>query len=298
MTGVGGTDEKELTVGVLYISTGRYRVFWSKFYKTFKENFFPQSKRKIYIFSDSRLEYFLESVSGEDADNIVYTHIENKPWPFVTLLRYRLFVEHAELWKDCDYTFFINGDYAFYQRIGSEILPTEKDSWLVVAEHQKSLDLKPDEYPYERNCSSTAYIPFGKGSHYFAGGFNGGRTAEFLQLCQEIDDATTRDLKNDIIAVWHDESQLNARLVDKTVKVLSPWYVWPSYWNKRSNRKMVIAGPLDKNMFGGHAWLRGATDKKLKSKFMRRLPRYIAIAVAAAVLFSCLYIIFFSESRL
>ena len=200
-------------------------------------------------------------------------------------------MEYADLWKDCDYTFFINGDYAFYQRIGCEILPNEEESWLVVAEHQKSLDLKPDEYPYERNPASTACIPLGKGSHYFAGGFNGGRTAEFLQLCRDIDDATTRDLKNDIIAVWHDESQLNAQLVDKKVKVLSPWYVWPSYWNKRSNRHLVVAGPVDKNAFGGHDWLRGATDKKLKSKFMRRLPRYIAIGVSVVVLLICLYML-------
>jgi len=46
---------------------------------------------------------------------------------------------------------------------------------------------------------------------------------------------------------------------------------------------MVIAAPEDKDLQGGHAWLRGATDKKKKSKFMRRLPRYIAIATAAAV---------------
>lgn len=276
------STETNQTIGVLYICTGRYRVFWPKFYKTFNNNFFPQNKRKIFIFSDSPLDFFLESVDPKDSIDLVYTNIENKPWPFVTLLRYRLFVEYADLWKDSDYTFFINGDYVFYQRIGSEILPTAVESGLVVAEHQKSLELHPRDYPYERNPESTAYIPLGKGEHYYAGGFNGGKTEAFLELCRSIDSATSRDLSKNIIAVWHDESQLNAYLVDKKVRILPPWYVWPSYRMTRSNRHKVIAGPEDKDLHGGHAWLRGATDKKNKSKFMRRLPRYIAMAIATA----------------
>ncbi len=286
------TKEENLTIGVLYISTGRYRVFWPGFYESWKRMFFPESKRKIFIFSDSPLEYFIESGKVEDSSILVYTHIENKPWPYVILLRYQLFVRYAVLWKDCDYIFYINGDYVFYKRIGAEILPTEEESGLVVAEHQKSLELKPEEYPYERNPQSTAFIPVGEGEHYFAGGFNGGRSADFLRLSREIDEATQRDLDNGIIAVWHDESQLNARLLNRKVKVLSPWYVWPSYWNKRKNRHLVVAGPVDKDKFGGHDWLRGATNKKKKSKFVRRLPKYIALTCAAiaAVMAVCYWL--------
>ncbi len=288
-------DERNLTIGVLYISTGRYRVFWPGFYKTMQKHFFPESKRKVFIFSDSPLSYFLESAKIKDASNIVYTPISNKPWPFVTLLRYQLFIEHADLWRNCDYTFFINGDYNFYQRIGAEILPSEEESGLVIAEHMETMNQRADEFPYERNPESTAYIPLGKGKHYFAGGFNGGKTESFLQLCKEIDSATQKDLENGIIAVWHDESQLNAQLVDRNVKVLSPWYVWPSYKINRKNKRHVIAGPIDKALFGGHEWLRGATDKKRKSKFVRRLPQYIAIALlSVGVAITCYWILFIS----
>lgn len=282
-------NEKELTIGILYICTGRYRVFWPGFYKTMNKYFFPESQRKIFLFSDNPLEYFIESAEITDSSDIVYTHIENKPWPFVTLLRYQLFVEHSDKWSGCDYIFFINGDYNFYQRIGKEILPSSDECGLVVAEHQKSLDLPPEEYPYERNPSSQAYIPVGVGKHYFAGGFNGGKTEDFLKLCKEIDNATQTDLDNGIIAIWHDESQLNARLLHRNVKVLPPWYVWPSFWNKRKNRHLVVAGPVDKLQYGGYDWLRGATDKKLKSKFLRRLPRYIIMLCFALVLILLCY---------
>lgn len=277
------SSENRPTIGVLYICTGRYRVFWPKYYATFRTYFFPGYKRKIFIFSDTPREYFTQNTQDDESIELIHVDIENKPWPFITLLRYRLFVEHKDLWKTCDYIFFTNCDYVFHQQISSEILPSAEESGLVIAELQKSIELNPTEYPYERNPESTAYIPIGKGSHYYTGAFNGGKTDSFLKLCFAINEATNRDLENDIIAVWHDESQLNAYLVDKKVRILPPWYVWPSYWITRKNRHMVIAGPEDKDLHGGHAWLRGATDKKKKSKFMRRLPRYIAIATAAVV---------------
>ena len=256
-----------------------------------QRNFLPDCKRKYFIFSDSPLSYFTDSVHVEDKSSIVYTYIENKPWPYITLLRYHLFVDYYHLWKDCDYTFFINGNYCFYQHVGRDILPTPEESGLVVAEHQKSLDLHPRDYPYERNPRSTAYIPVGEGTHYYAGGLNGGITEEFYKLSLEIRDTTQKDLDNEIIAVWHDESQLNARLLHRTVKILSPWYVWPSYSKKRSIRKQIIAGTLDKNNYGGYDWLRGATDKKRKPKWRRRLERYLIIAVSVIAIIAAAYFI-------
>lgn len=275
-----------MKIGILYIVTGRYRVFWPLFYSSAMEHFFPGETKHFYIFTDSEPDFFTSH--GEDASLLTITPHQQQPWPYTTLLRYRTFTDHQDIWKDCDYIFFINADYEFYRDIGKEILPTEQENHIVLAEHQKSLDLPPDEYPYERNEASTAYIPFGKGEHYVAGGFIGGTAESFLTLSRAINDATNADLEKGIIAVWHDESQLNAYVLDKQVRILPPWYIWPSYNTNRRNRHLVIAGPRDKNLYGGHDWLRGATDKKKKTKFRRRLERHlmiIALILAAAAAF-------------
>ena len=48
-----------------------------------------------------------------------------------------------------------------------------------------------------------------------AGGLNGGTAAAYLALCRELKKRTDEDLQNNVIARFHDESQLN-RLVAET----------------------------------------------------------------------------------
>ena len=67
---------------------------------------------------------------------------------------------------------------------------------------------------YDRNPKSLAYIPYGDGNNYYAGGFNGGRTKNFLEMSEVIADRVNRDLENGVIALWHDESHMNRYLVD------------------------------------------------------------------------------------
>eukprot|EP00960_Hanusia_phi_P020936 617533-Hanusia_phi.AAC.1 len=79
---------------------------------------------------------------------------------------------------------------------------------------------------------------------YFAGGFVGGRTDEFLQMSAEISEAIDDDDQNDVgkiylpswimmvkqvVAIWHDESHLNRYLSNHQhlVRILSPSYLYP-----------------------------------------------------------------------
>ncbi|MCD7797832.1 MAG: hypothetical protein LUG84_00265 [Akkermansiaceae bacterium] len=272
-----------MKITVLYIATGRYTVFWDEFYATMTKYFLPDCERHVILFTD-RPETFQHPALSTRECSVTLVKIRQEPWPFQTLFRYRLFLEHAALWSKADYVFFINADYVFFQEVSRAILPTPDEGGLVVAEHRKSLELDVEEYPYERNPASAAFIPAGKGEHYFAGGFNGGAVPAFLELCRSISKATQEDLEHNIVAVWHDESHLNRYLLGKPVKVLPPEFVWPEYAMNRRNRGRIICGPRDKDRYGGHAWLRGATDVKKKSKFRRRLPKYCILTALAIVL--------------
>lgn len=247
-------------VGVFYIVTGRYKVFWPEFLESFKTKFLPEAERHIYLFTDEEEDFFRTSLPSDI--NLYYHRIEHQPWPFMTLMRYHLFMKHYEEWKDCDYIFFINSTYIFYKKLGTEILPGEEHEYLVAAEHRQSVRRTPDRYTYDRNPDSTAYIPYGQGSHYYAGGFNGGTVPAFKTLCESIIQATDDDLKKDIIALWHDESHLNKYLLNKNIKVLPPTYVWLQQDYKWYNRHKIFAGTRQKIYYGGEDWLRGKTDIK------------------------------------
>lgn len=264
-----------MTIGILYIVTGRYTVFWKDFYASLREKFLPGVEKRVFLFSDQE-GFFTPS------PDIVFIPIERKEWPYQTLLRYHTFLEHAELWKDCDYVFFMNANYLFYQTVGAEVLPGPEDGGLVAVEMRKSLELKPDEYPYERNPESTACIPIGQGEHYFSGAFNGGTGEAFFAMSRAIAASTQDDLDRGVIAVWHDESQLNKYLLDRPCKILSPAYLWDESWLDRKSRSFAKAGARDKGRYGGHAWLRGETDRKKMKKIYRKLLIYGGITVFLA----------------
>ena len=42
------------TIGMLYICTGKYTVFWPEFYETFSRNFLPGCKKEYFVFTDAQ----------------------------------------------------------------------------------------------------------------------------------------------------------------------------------------------------------------------------------------------------
>jgi len=82
--------------------------------------------------------------------------------------------------------------------------------------------------PFETNKSSTAYIDPEKAKYYFCGGFYGGKTSEMLKLFEMNMKNIYKDLENNYIAVWHDESHTNKYFNDNTpTKILTPDYCFP-----------------------------------------------------------------------
>lgn len=84
-----------------------------------------------------------------------------------------------------------------------------------------------DSFPYDRNPDSMAYIPYGQGLYYFQGGFNGGRTFEYLQLIEACMRDVEIDYKKGVVAFVNDESHLNKYLLNKKVKIVGTEYGKP-----------------------------------------------------------------------
>lgn len=175
---------------------------------------------------------------GMPGVNIVPT--ESVPWPMPTLMRYHLFLQQEEKLKDYDYIFYCDADMKFVNIVGDEILGTG----LTAAPHPGYFLDKKLYPPYEPNELSTAYIPRpGKVEidpnstsqvkqrfvpHYYAGGFQGGRTKQFIEAMKVMKDMIDTDQKMGYTAVWNDESYWNKYLSQNPPSVmLNPSYIYP-----------------------------------------------------------------------
>ena len=74
-----------------------------------------------------------------------------------------------------------------------------------------------------------------------------------------------KDLDNNIIPLWHDESVLNKYVLNKKPLILDCRYLYPEGKNLRPFKKDIKILIRDKAnpKYGGHAYLRGETAAKI-----------------------------------
>ncbi len=236
-----------MKVGILYICTGKYDVFWDGFYQSAEKYLMPDIEKHYFIFTDS------DQIKETDRIHKIYQ--ERLGWPKDTLMRFHLFLNIEETLNRMDYLFFFNANYTFIQTITTaELLPSKEEHYLTGQIHPVAYHKKRAQYNYESDPKSTAYVADNEGTYYFAGGLIGGRTQEFLQMCRQLKENIDKDFANDIVARWHDESHINKYFSTRTPKRLHPGYCYPQDWYMPFEQKTLL---LDKNKFGGHAFMRG-----------------------------------------
>ena len=170
--------------------------------------------------------------------NIIPT--ESVAWPMPTLMRYHLFLQQEEKLKEYDYIFYCDVDMEFVGIVGDEIL----GQGLTAAPHPGYFLRKELYPPYEPNELSASYISRpGKVEidltstaqvkkrfipHYYAGGFQGGKSANYIQAMKDCRDLIDSDQKIGYIPIWNDETTWNKYLFQNPPSVfLTPSYIYP-----------------------------------------------------------------------
>lgn len=208
----------DYSVGILYICTGKYDVFWREFYETCEHFFLGNNRKEYFVFTDA------EKISYESNQNVHKVFQRNLGWPDNTLMRFHMFTSVENSIQHLDYLFFFNANLMFVTPIGAEILPMKEN--LVVVRHPGYRNASRDSYPYERNPQSLAYIAKEEGCVYVQGALIGGKSSAFLEMSKLLRNNINQDKQNGIVAVWHDESHLNRYIVNRTdYKLLGPEYV-------------------------------------------------------------------------
>jgi histo-blood group ABO system transferase len=228
-----------MKIGLLLISTGKYHQFIEPLINSARKYFLSGLGYDItfFLFTDADRQNF------ENQNDVIYTHKLHEPWPFPTLKRYETFHKNNHLFLEQDYLFYCDIDMLFVDHVGPEILSDR-----VATTHPGFLGKRGT--PETRKESLACVFPHEKIS-YFAGGFNGGKTEEFLKMSEIISHNIQKDLDNDVIAIWHDESHLNRYFIDNPpTNVLSPSYCYPESWQLPFQKRLLA---LDKN----HKEIRG-----------------------------------------
>lgn len=259
---INTNDVRELTVGILYIAIGRYSSFFDGFYESCKKRLFPGVKKNFYVYSDCLI------VEKEKFEDVQLFHCDDLGWPENTLFRFKLFNQTRQFWENNDYVIFFNGNTYFESRIEfHEFFPLNCQPLTMLSWHIYE-SKSPNEYPYDRNPSCHAYIPFGQGVRYFQGGLIAAGKNEFIHIVEYCDNAIKEDYSKGIIAINHDESQLNRYLLDKNPKVLSTEYGRPQEWKTPLNPKIIFR---DKNALLGAEYIAKLKNCRRKSLIKRIL---------------------------
>ena len=206
-----------MNIGILIIATNKYIKYVPRIADSIFNYLLPSHKRTIFCFTNT----------SEKLNNVIKCPIKHYSWPYSTMLRYQHIYNFANLLEDFDYLLYMDADTYCCNLIGTEILGE-----IIACKHpgiysNPSNPWDINELPAERQIISEAYVPLDTKMTYFCGGVQGGEPQFYLTAVQIIRDRIDRDLKKNIIAIWHDESHWNKYLIDNPPsKILSPQYCW------------------------------------------------------------------------
>ena len=221
-----------MKIAIIFIGTNKYLNFLPTYYENIEKYFLPNSEKTILAFTDGEL--------NETPDNLRVYHQEHLDWPYITLKRFGTIIKARQAIEDHDWLVFLDADTRVVSTITDEEFLSDKP-YFGVHHPCHALKMQPHtEYPgaFETNLNSRAGVTEEDDtSMYYQGCLWGGRVPEVLDMIEELDSRVEEDLANDVIAVWHDESQLNKFYseVKEDVHLLGPQYAYPEVFKDYCN---------------------------------------------------------------
>lgn len=203
-------------IAIVTIATGKYISLFDGLQKSIFEKFLTVYDKTIFLFTDS--DY-------TQSNNIKINKILHLPWPLNTLLRFNYFNTIKEQLKEYDLIYYIDSDIIVYDNVNEEIFPNNIE--IIASQHFWEFKCT---HPYEDNKKSLAYVDTldpNFDPKYCQACFFGAKTDVFIKLSDDLKNNINIDLKNNIIAKWHDESHFNKYILNVPTKILPNSYTHP-----------------------------------------------------------------------
>lgn len=217
---------------VIFIGTGQYLNFLPSWYESCERNLVPTVEKKYFVFTDGEMSYVPDNVSVFEQKHL--------PWPYITLLRFDTILKAKNQLLEFDYVLFLDADTLIVSEIGEKDIFTGK-KYIGVHHPCHFMNMPPhDKFPgaFETDSRSLAAVSEENDtSVYFQGCVWGGKVPYVVEMIEELNSRTQIDLNNDVIALWHDESQMNKFFSERRddVHVLGPEYAYPETFSSYCN---------------------------------------------------------------
>ncbi len=224
-----------MKIAIITIATNNYRSLLCDLIASIDKYFLTDLKKDIFIFSD-------ENVYHSEKNNIIFNKIKHEPWPFVTLNRFKFFKTQIEKFKKYDYIIYMDCDLLINLKI--DTMPITS---LFGVSHPANI-FNDSFWTTEKNCKSTACLPFKTDKPYMQGCLWGGKSVSVCDLIETLEKNIDIDLQNNIVAAWHDESHLNKYFSNVSIgdiTILDSGYAYPEKWSLEIEKKIIHK---DKNM--------------------------------------------------
>ena len=214
-----------MKVAITFIGTNKYLDFLPQYYENIEKYFLPNTEKVILAFTDGEL--------NDTPDNLKVYHQEHLDWPFITLKRFEIINKARDVIDECDWLVFIDADALPVTTITEEEFFKDKPLFGV---HHPCHFLKMEPHTqapgaYEQNPRSEAYVATSNGLPpvYWQGCLWGGKVPNVCAMIDELEARVNRDLENNIVALWHDESQINRYFLERITDVhtLGSEYAFP-----------------------------------------------------------------------
>ena len=218
-------ENKKNKVAICFIGTGKYLNYLPNYYEHIEEHFLPESEKTFLVFTDGELDGM--------PDNVIRYQQDHLDWPFITLKRFEILNQARQEIMKNDWFVFIDADALVTSDITEEEFFDSNKPFFGVHHPCHFLGMQPHgKFPgaFETNPKCRASITEDADvSTYWQGCLWGGKVPYVFELIDELQNRTNDDLKDDIIAVWHDESHLNKFFIENKERVhtLPSSYAYP-----------------------------------------------------------------------
>ncbi|XP_039651511.1 globoside alpha-1,3-N-acetylgalactosaminyltransferase 1-like isoform X1 [Perca fluviatilis] len=193
-------------VAVVVFAVGKYTRFLKGFLESGEKYFLVDFRVTYYIFTDNEQDVPKIKL-GKGRTISVVTIPSAKRWQEVVLgrMKWTTITIDKQIRNEADYLYMMDIDSVFHSRFGAESL-----SQLSAVLHRGYYkNTQRDQFPYERRAESKAFIPYDEGDYYYTAAVWGGYLEDMYKLVKYCYTQSEEDAKNEIEAVWQEESHLN-----------------------------------------------------------------------------------------
>jgi histo-blood group ABO system transferase len=229
-----------MKIAFLTIATNKYIDMAKALYESMCTYAFPDNSVEVDFLCFTNLPHEFDTLSGRiNCKPIYLTHV---PFPLISLLRYQYYFSIETILKNYDYVYHIDCDMLLKDSIGGEIV---ENRVCVIHPGFSFQGIDVNTLPYDRNQKSKAYVPLNEGKYYYQNCFQGGLSCEFVNMCKTLRNDIEENLRDNYIALWHDESYMNRYMINNPpTLILPPTYAQPQSFKSLGPTKILH---VDKN---------------------------------------------------